>query len=270
MTSLLSLGSLLGSHDALTVSTDASLTQGLRITGNGTGDLVITSATSGGTIDVAQVNKLLATLHFDPADVLGVHVDLLPYVTITATDAGNLSASQTVHTSLLSAGVDVQPALALGESLLSGHGEHFAQVGTEVFQWTLADRAPNGGGCVDTIHGFDGAARTAGGDVLDLRDLLSGEHASVTNGQVDVGNLLNHLDFDTHSQPGSTVIHISATGSFSADTSGNSNSAGCTNQQQIVLSGVDIRSSLGLDAQANDHQIIAELMQRGKLLVDHS
>ncbi|MBT9609201.1 MAG: tandem-95 repeat protein, partial [Aquabacterium sp.] len=270
VTALISLGSLLGGHDALTVSTDAALTQGLRISGNGTGDLVITSATTGGTLDVAQINKLLGTLHFDPADVLGVNVDLLPFITITATDAGNLSASQTVHTSLLSVGVDVQPALALGESLLSGHGEHTSACGTEVFQWTLADRPASGEHCVDTIHGFDGSARTAGGDVLDLRDLLSGEHASTANGQVDVGNLLNHLDFDTQSQPGSTVIHISANGQFSADTSGNSHSAGCADQQQIVLSGVDIRSSLGLDAQANDHQIIAELMQRGKLLVDHS
>ena len=272
VTALISLGSLLGGHDALTVSTDAALTQGLRITGNGTDDLVITSATNGGTLDVAQINKLLGTLHFDPADVLGVNVDLLPFITITATDAGNLSASQTVHTSLLSVGVDVQPVLALGESLLSGHGEHTGACGTEVFQWTLADRPASGSGehYVDTIHGFDGSARTAGGDVLDLRDLLSGEHASTTNGQVDVGNLLNHLDFDTQSQPGSTVIHISANGQFSADTSGNSHSAGCADQQQIVLSGVDIRSSLGLDAQANDHQIIAELMQRGKLLVDQS
>ena len=270
VTELISLGKLLGGHDALTVSTDATLTQGLHISGNGTGDLVITSATNGGTLDVAQINKLLGTLHFDAADVLGVNVDLLPFITITATDAGNLSASQTVHTSLLSVGVDVQPALALGESLLSGHGEHTGACGTEVFQWTLADRPANGEHCVDTIHGFDGSARTAGGDVLDLRDLLSGEHASTANGQVDVGNLLNHLDFDTQSQPGSTVIHISANGNFSADATGNSHSAGCADQQQIVLSGVDIRSSLGLDAQANDHQIIAELMQRGKLLVDHS
>ena len=270
VTALISLGKLLGGHDALTVSTDAALTQGLHISGNGTGDLVITSATNGGTLDVAQINKLLGTLHFDAADVLGVNVDLLPFITITATDAGNLSASQTVHTSLLSVGVDVQPALALGESLLSGHGEHTGACGTEVFQWTLADRPASGEHCVDTIHGFDGSARTAGGDVLDLRDLLSGEHASTANGQVDVGNLLTHLDFDTQSQPGSTVIHISANGNFSADTSGNSHSAGCADQQQIVLSGVDIRSSLGLDAQANDHQIIAELMQRGKLLVDHS
>jgi hypothetical protein len=270
VTELISLGKLLGAHDAITVSTDAVLTQGLHITGNGTGDLVITSATNGGTLDVAQINKLLGTLHFDPADVLGVNLELLPFITITATDAGNLSASQTVHTSLLSVGLDVQPALALGESLLSGHGEQTGACGTEVFQWTLADRPASGEHCVDTIHGFDGSARTAGGDVLDLRDLLSGEHASASNGQVDVGNLLNHLDFDTQSQPGSTVIHISANGGFSADASGNSHSAGCADQQQIVLSGVDIRSSLGLDAQANDHQIIAELMQRGKLLVDHS
>jgi len=270
VTELLSLGKLLGGHDALTVSTDAALTQGLRITGNGTGDLVITSATNGGILDVAQVNKLLGTLHFDHADVLGINVDVLPFITVTATDAGNLSASQTVHTSLLSVGVDVQPVLALGASLVAGHGEHHGQCDTDVFQWTLADRPANGEHCVDTIHGFDGASRTAGGDVLDLRDLLSGEHASASNGQVDIGNLLTHLDFDTQSQPGSTVIHVSATGSFSADATGNSHSDGCANQQQIVLAGVDIRSSLGLDAQANDHQIIAELMQRGKLLVDHS
>ncbi|WP_375211614.1 Ig-like domain-containing protein, partial [Aquabacterium sp.] len=267
---LFSLGSILGGHDKLTVSTDVSLTQGLHISGNGSGYLVIESATPGGTVDITQVNKLLATLHYDPADLLGLSADLLPYMTVKATDTDGASASQTIHSSLINVGWDLQPVLAAGETLLSGHGEHTAASGTEVFQWTLADRPASGSTCVDTILGFDGAARTAGGDVLDLRDLLSGEHASVANGQVDVGNLLNHLDFDTQSQPGSTVIHVSATGSFSADTSGNSHSDGCANQQQIVLAGVDIRSSLGLDAQANDHQIIAELMQRGKLLVDHS
>jgi hypothetical protein len=86
----------------------------------------------------------------------------------------------------------------------------------------------------------------------------------------NVDSLLNFLDFDTQSQPGSTVIHVSANGSFQAETlSGNSNSNDCADQQHIVLANVDIRASLGLDAQANDHQIIAELVQRGKLLVDH-
>ena len=230
------------------------------------------TATNGGTLDIAQINKLLGTLHFDSADVLGVNADVLPFITITATDAGNLSASQTVHTSLLSVGVDVQPALALGESLIAGHGDHTGACGTEVFQWTLADRPASGSGehCVDTIHGFDGAARTAGGDVLDLRDLLSGSTHVTGSNSADMDKLLAHLDFDTQSQPGSTVIHVSAGGGFHADASGNSVTNGCNDQQHIVLANVDLRSSLGLDQSANDHQIISELMNRGKLLVDHS
>jgi hypothetical protein len=35
-----------------------------------------------------------------------------------------------------------------------------------------------------------------------------------------------------------------------------------------VLSGVDIRSALGLGVGATDSQIIAELLNRGKLLTD--
>ncbi|MFM2120933.1 MAG: hypothetical protein RL722_2401, partial [Pseudomonadota bacterium] len=38
----------------------------------------------------------------------------------------------------------------------------------------------------------------------------------------------------------------------------------------IVLDGVDLRSSLGLDAQAANQQIIESLLQHGKLLVDTS
>jgi T1SS-143 domain-containing protein len=267
---LLSLGSLLGDRSALTVATDAALTQGLLITGNDSRHLVIESIHPGQTLDVTQVNKLLATLQYDPADILGVSADLFPSMTITATDAAGARDSACVSSSIVAVGVDVTPVVHAVETVVSGVGEHAAQLGTEVFQWTLADRPATGDHCVDVIHGFDGAARSAGGDVLDLRDLLSGEQASSLNGQIDVGNLLSHLDFDTQSQPGSTVIHVSASGGFQADASGNSASAGCQDQQQIVLSNVDIRASLGLDAQASDHQIIAELMQRGKLLVDNS
>ena len=90
--------------------------------------------------------------------------------------------------------------------------------------------------------------------MLDLRDLLQGETHD---------NLLQYLDFDTTSTPGSTHIRISTTGAFT-DTASDSGAE----DQRITLSNVDLRASLGLDAQASDHQIINELMQRGKLLVD--
>lgn len=65
--------------------------------------------------------------------------------------------------------------------------------------------------------------------------------------------------------PGSTHIRISTTGGFT-DTASDSGAE----DQRITLSNVDLRASLGLDAQASDHQIINELMQRGKLLVDQA
>lgn len=153
-------------------------------------------------------------------------------------------------------GTGTTPALGAQETVVHVVGEHTAQAGTEVFQWHLAEPQASGAR-IDTIHGFDTAARHAGGDVLDLRDLLSGSADVALPGQIEVDKLLAHLDFDTQSQPGSTVIHVSASG-------------GSGDQQHIVLANVDLRASLGLDAQASDHQLIAELMQRGKLLVDQT
>ncbi|MBU0916788.1 MAG: tandem-95 repeat protein, partial [Gammaproteobacteria bacterium] len=126
--------------------------------------------------------------------------------------------------------------------------------GSDVFAWHLGDGGAKGQPAVDVITDFNTAAASNNGDVLDLRDLLQGETQD---------NLLQYLDFDTTSTPGSTHIRISTTGAFT-DTATDSGAE----DQRITLSNVDLRASLGLDAQASDHQIISELMQRGKLLVD--
>jgi hypothetical protein len=131
-------------------------------------------------------------------------------------------------------------------------------LGTDVFQWTLADPGTSAATrAVDTVKDFNVAAASAGGDVLDLRDLLTGENT--TGG---AGNLQNYLDFDTSGS--NTVIRISPTGAFS---SGNYTAA--NDHQQIVLEGVNIRTGLGLAANASDAQIITKLIQDGKLLVDN-
>ena len=264
----LSLGTLLGDHSKLSLALDPALTQGLHISGNDSRHLVIESDTPGHTIDVAQVNHLLSTLSYDPAHVLGLSVDLFPQLTIKATDAAGATDSKTISSSIVA--IDVN-APTLTEHTVSGSGEHHGTCDTDVFAWTLADRPTSGEhNHIDTITDFNCAARTAGGDVLDLRDLLQTDHSTSTSGTASVDKLLNFLDFDTHSQPGSTIIHVSASGSFQADATGHSDSTGCADQQHIVLANVDLRSSLGLDQSANDHQIISELMNRGKLLVDHS
>jgi large repetitive protein len=117
-----------------------------------------------------------------------------------------------------------------------------------VFKWALNDQATPGTPAVDVITDFDPAA--SGGDVLDLRDLLTGEqHAS------GIGNLESFLHFE---QVGSdTVIHVSNNGGFS-------NGYTPTNESQtITLTNVDLVSALG-----DDQAIIQDLLSNNKLIVD--
>jgi VCBS repeat-containing protein len=128
----------------------------------------------------------------------------------------------------------------------------------DVFAWTLADAGGLGTPAVDTITDFNTGAVSAGGDVLDLRDLLGGEALGPGN---SAGNLANYLDFEVSGS--NTTIHISSNGGFT-----NGYSAGQENQS-IVLQGVNLPSALGLAANATDAQIIQELLGRGKLIVDN-
>jgi len=299
---ILGLIGLGGDHSKLTIDTALAQSYGLTISGNDTRHIVITSATAGGTVDYGVVNKLLATLTYDPAELLGISADLLPKMTIKATDAFGLSSTDTASAGLISVHVDtvqhvldtkvdvsvsaaVDSAVTLTHDALTGEFTHAIDVGltvstpltltghsasSDVFAWSLSDQGSVAGStgtngtilnathAVDTIVDFDTAARSAGGDVLDLRDLLSGEH---TVG--GTGNLSQFLDFDTTSNPGSTIVHVSTTGGF---TTGYDAKA---EDQTIVLQNVNLRGDLGLGASASDNQVIAELMTRGKLLVDN-
>jgi large repetitive protein len=109
------------------------------------------------------------------------------------------------------------------------------------------------------VADFSLTAANANGDVLDLRDLLAGENT--TGG---VGNLQNFLDFDTTTTAGTTIIRISSTGGF---TGGTYNAA--VEDQRITLTGSDLRAGLGLTGTATDNQVLQELLNRGKLVVDN-
>lgn len=144
-----------------------------------------------------------------------------------------------------------------GQDVLIGGAGHDLLIGgqgSDVFRWSLGDGGMDAAHrAVDTIKDFDVAAPAAGGDVLDLRDLLVGENA---------GNLSNYLHFDTSGT--GTVIRVSTEGGFA----NGGYSAGADNQQ-IVLEGVNLRSGLGLSADASGAQIIGKLIENGKLLVDN-
>ena len=150
---------------------------------------------------------------------------------------------------------DTQPDSPAHTVLVGGADSHAAHgtAGTDVFRWQLADHEGHGRPGHDVVHDFDVAARSAGGDVLDLRELLVGEAAGPGG---TAGNLGQYLHFDTTSVAGSTVIQVNS--------GGHAGSCG-GEDRRITLDGVDLRASLGLGACASDDQIIQELLQRNKL-----
>jgi Ca2+-binding RTX toxin-like protein len=128
-------------------------------------------------------------------------------------------------------------------------------LGSDVFAWHLSDPGTTQATqAVDRISDFNVAAPSAGGDVLDLRDLLSGESANT---------IQNFLDVQTSATQ--TVIRISPSGGFA-----NGTFAAAADTQEIVLEGVNLRdvNAIGLDATASSKDILNQLIKQGKLLID--
>jgi surface adhesion protein len=124
--------------------------------------------------------------------------------------------------------------------------------GSDVFVWSLSDKGAAGTPAVDTIQTFDNSAAGAGGDVLDLRDLLQGEsHTGVAT-----GNLLNYLHFETNG--GNTTVQISSGGGFVSGY----NAAYV--DQSIILQGQDLTGG----GTQSDQAIIQALLTNNKLIVD--
>ena len=152
------------------------------------------------------------------------------------------------------AGDDVLDGGAGDDVIVGGAGNDTLTggLGADVFEWSLAARGVNGSPSVDHITDFDTASVAAGGDALDLRDLLQGE----ARDGIEPGNLLNYLHFEQSG--GNTLVHVSSTGGFA-----DGYSAG-KEDNTIVLDGVDVFSG-GL---SSDQQIIQDLLSKGKLLTD--
>ena len=122
-----------------------------------------------------------------------------------------------------------------GDDILVGAG------GSDLFVWESGDQGTVSTPAVDVVNDF------AGGDALDLRDLLIGEDAG--------GDLTTFLSFE---QSGSdTVIHVSSNGGF---TGGYDAAA---EDQTIVLQNVDL-TALG----GTDQLIIDALLAGNQLIVD--
>ena len=154
------------------------------------------------------------------------------------------------------AGNDVINGGAGNDVIIGGTGSDTLTGGSgaDVLKWSLGDQGTAGTPAIDQITDFDVAAKSAGGDILDLRDLLQGEGGA--------NNLQNYLDFQVTG--GNTVLRISTNGAFAGGTY-----AAGAEDQRIVFQGVaNLGNSLGLGASATDAQIIQELITRGKLITD--
>ena len=122
--------------------------------------------------------------------------------------------------------------------------------GVDIFKWELADKGPVGTPAQDIITDFNPAAVGAGGDVLDLRDLLVGE-----NQAGGVGNLASFIHFEKVGAD--TIIHINNTGAFNAGFQASKD------VQVITLQNVDLVTGF-----ANDQDIIQQLLTQQKLITD--
>jgi len=113
-------------------------------------------------------------------------------------------------------------------------------IGSDTFKWVLGDGGSAGSPAMDRVTDFNTALPSAGGDILDLRDLLVGENA---------GNLANYLSFSYDSGTGHTTIAVK--------------SDGVNVDQYIVVEGVNLVGSF-----TTDQAVITDLLTKGKLITD--
>jgi VCBS repeat-containing protein len=149
-----------------------------------------------------------------------------------------------------------------GDDVMTGTPGH------DVFHWSLADQGSFTAPARDTVINFSAATPGFGrsGDALDLRDLLVGELHGPNVGSLpgavtaDIGNLDKYLHFSVSGlgASASTVIEVSTSGGYT----GGVYNAGAVDQV-ITLAGVNLMAGF-----TTDHQVLDDLLKRGKLITD--
>ncbi len=130
----------------------------------------------------------------------------------------------------------------------AGNDTLTGSTGSNTFLWLAGDAVPMP--AVDVITDFKNTPVGSGGDVVNLKELLSGEHSLVGSGSLD-----GYLNF---SQTGAnTTLAIDTTGS------GNFSSPA----QTIVFQNVDLTHTSG-GALLTNAQVVDSLLQGGNLIVD--
>jgi Ca2+-binding RTX toxin-like protein len=241
------------------------------------GDIVVEAAGAGQGTDTVEIEAGYAvgtyTVQANVENVL-LHGSLNNNVTGNAAD--NRITGNDGNNVLIGGAGDDRILGGRGNDTLSGDSGPLAGggAGKDIFEWNLADRGTPGSPAVDTITDFTYSGSTTSSvvpsgdltpqhtDVLDLRDLLQGEHSSsVQIGLTPVeGNLQNYIDVSVSG--GNTTLRISSTGGFTGGTY-----AAGAEDQRIVLSGVDLYAATGVTA-GNEAELLRRLLANGTLVVD--
>ena len=173
----------------------------------------------------------------------------------TGTDA-NDTLTGTSNTDVLvgKGGDDLLSGQAGDDRIEGGTGNDTMSggAGVDVFKWNLNDQGTTAHPAQDRVTDFNASVDPY--DVLDLRDLLSGEHDGSISGTPD--NLTNYLHFDKVGSD--TVVSISTQGEFTAGLDASKV------DQTITLAGVDL-----LAGSTDQQAIINDLMTNQILKVDH-
>ncbi|WP_427770702.1 retention module-containing protein [Comamonas thiooxydans] len=132
------------------------------------------------------------------------------------------------------------------DTLIGGEGD-------DVFLWFKGDQGTTAAPAKDVINDFGkGGSDVNGNDVLDLHDLLQGEEKS--------SDLSQFLNFSKSGAD--TVLKVS--------TNGNLGATGSNYDQLITFKGVDLTVGHSLTSTADQNALIKELIDQGKLKIDHS
>ena len=135
----------------------------------------------------------------------------------------------------------------MGSDILAGDFVPDSYESSDTFKWVLNDQGTIDTPAVDWIVDFSTLKPADGGDILDLQGLLVGEND---------GNLSNYLNF--HKEGINTVIDINTQGKLGDQGA----------DQKIVVTDVDFTHD-AYGQFMNNQAIINDLLQKGKLIVDH-
>jgi|GEM_PF-1891927 len=214
--------------------------------------------------DRAEDYMLTMTVDYAGASPVADTVANSSYTIQTAdghSDSANVSVAYQAGNMLL--GTDKSEILLAGDGNDTLHGGKGDDVlvggkgndtliggeGSDTFRWEFNDQGTTASPAVDRIKDFSMDKASAGGDVLDLKDLLVGETD---------GNLTKYLNFKQDpANSNNTILEINTKGQI-----------GQGADQKIVLEGVNLTHD-GDGHPLSNQAIINDLLQKGKLNVDH-